>query len=203
MNRHSSANAWVHRLFIISCAISLLLCLATVASWMWTLNCIAEFTIPTSWRAEPSIYRLTEWRVNLGVGNLSVSRETATWTSQTIFGFPSEIPHVGKVKCRIVTFSAPIPRLWRNQFGAGRRESPASPLTTHSSYWVQTPLWCVALAFLVMPIFGLRSVIRSRLHRPGCCRTCGYSLTGNTSGVCPECGTPVPKAPADKSPRCA
>jgi hypothetical protein len=23
------------------------------------------------------------------------------------------------------------------------------------------------------------------------CRTCGYNLTANTSGVCPECGTPT------------
>lgn len=25
------------------------------------------------------------------------------------------------------------------------------------------------------------------------CRRCGYDLTGNVSGTCPECGTPVPK----------
>jgi hypothetical protein len=24
------------------------------------------------------------------------------------------------------------------------------------------------------------------------CTRCGYNLTGNTSGVCPECGAPVP-----------
>jgi len=27
--------------------------------------------------------------------------------------------------------------------------------------------------------------------RPGHCRNCGYSLTGNLSGVCPECGEKV------------
>ena len=27
----------------------------------------------------------------------------------------------------------------------------------------------------------------------GLCIKCGYNLTGNTSGVCPECGTPVVK----------
>ena len=28
---------------------------------------------------------------------------------------------------------------------------------------------------------------------PGHCRVCGYNLTGNESGVCSECATPVPK----------
>lgn len=26
------------------------------------------------------------------------------------------------------------------------------------------------------------------IPKPGCCSGCGYDLTGNTSGVCPECG---------------
>ena len=26
---------------------------------------------------------------------------------------------------------------------------------------------------------------------PGQCRKCGYNLTGNVSGRCPECGTPT------------
>lgn len=30
---------------------------------------------------------------------------------------------------------------------------------------------------------------------PGHCRNCSYNLTGNTSGVCPECGTEVGSAP--------
>ena len=30
-----------------------------------------------------------------------------------------------------------------------------------------------------------------RRHAPGHCRARGYNLTANTSGVCPECGTPV------------
>src|SRR3982751_1083471 len=32
---------------------------------------------------------------------------------------------------------------------------------------------------------------RRRLPPPPNCRRCGYSLRGNTSGVCPECGTPT------------
>jgi hypothetical protein len=31
---------------------------------------------------------------------------------------------------------------------------------------------------------------RSRMLPENACRTCGYNLTGNVSGICPECGTP-------------
>lgn len=32
---------------------------------------------------------------------------------------------------------------------------------------------------------------RQRSQIPGICFNCGYALTGNTSGRCPECGQPV------------
>lgn len=38
-------------------------------------------------------------------------------------------------------------------------------------------------------VWGYIYVSRYNLRIPwSCCRTCGYDLTGNTSGVCPECG---------------
>ncbi len=43
---------------------------------------------------------------------------------------------------------------------------------------------------------GLRIIVRQieEAYRiaHGHCQQCGYNLTGNTSGVCPECGTPAP-----------
>lgn len=49
---------------------------------------------------------------------------------------------------------------------------------------------------LAVPFFaiGLPSAFiyrldRRRLTRPGNCQSCGYNLTGNVSGICPECGT--------------
>jgi len=40
-------------------------------------------------------------------------------------------------------------------------------------------------------VFLLRGHFRRiRRRRRGECERCGYRLTGNTSGVCPECGTP-------------
>jgi hypothetical protein len=34
-------------------------------------------------------------------------------------------------------------------------------------------------------------VLRARPSNPGICTSCAYNLTGNVSGVCPECGTAV------------
>jgi len=47
-----------------------------------------------------------------------------------------------------------------------------------------------ALASLVFLITFLRN--RRRLIACGACMKCGYDLTGNVSGVCPECGQRVP-----------
>ncbi|MCB9850951.1 MAG: hypothetical protein H6817_09645 [Phycisphaerales bacterium] len=39
---------------------------------------------------------------------------------------------------------------------------------------------------------GFVAHVKWRKHRaPGSCSQCGYDLTGNTSGVCPECGRPT------------
>jgi hypothetical protein len=66
------------------------------------------------------------------------------------------------------------------------------------------PLWSIALALLSGPaLLGLMLLPllrRARIeHRRanGLCLACGYSLQGNVSGVCPECGTAhqLPPAP--------
>ncbi|MHC4610757.1 MAG: hypothetical protein ACYS7M_10475, partial [Planctomycetota bacterium] len=36
---------------------------------------------------------------------------------------------------------------------------------------------------------------RRRVAKPGHCRSCGYNLQGNTSGICPECGQEIPPPP--------
>ena len=55
---------------------------------------------------------------------------------------------------------------------------------------VRVPHWSMLLTTAIVP--GVWLVTRRRARRrAGCCLTCGYNLTGNTSGVCPECGTPT------------
>jgi len=54
---------------------------------------------------------------------------------------------------------------------------------------------CVAISVLAWGYIAGRvtGVIMARRKRivTGCCSVCGYNLTGNTSGVCPECGTKI------------
>ena len=57
--------------------------------------------------------------------------------------------------------------------------------------WAIAGLW-VALAFLAVSLCRAlvwarnRTVVRRTREK---CAQCGYDLTGNLSGVCPECGT--------------
>jgi len=41
---------------------------------------------------------------------------------------------------------------------------------------------------------------KKRTALPGHCRKCEYDLTGNVSGICPECGTPVQDQMTDGMP---
>jgi len=53
------------------------------------------------------------------------------------------------------------------------------------------PLWPVAYLTAILPvIWGTIRIVESRRNGSGCTQ-CGYNLTGNTSGICPECGTAV------------
>jgi hypothetical protein len=58
---------------------------------------------------------------------------------------------------------------------------------------LMVPLW-IPIVLVAFPT----AVLWRRDHRrfsPGHCRKCGYNLTGNVTGRCPECGTPTPAPP--------
>lgn len=66
----------------------------------------------------------------------------------------------------------------------------------YSRRWTQArvPIWPIAAASAILPLgwIGSRcaaSLRRRQRRRQVRCVTCGYSLTGNTSGACPECGS--------------
>ena len=54
--------------------------------------------------------------------------------------------------------------------------------------WI--PLWLPLALLLIYPSYAfIRGPHRRhRRRKKGLCLNCGYNLTGNVSGVCPECG---------------
>ncbi len=62
---------------------------------------------------------------------------------------------------------------------------------------VYLPLWIAPLAT------GIFTILAARRHRKwqiGKCGFCGYDLTGNMSGVCPECGKFTERKPSGLTP---
>lgn len=86
-----------------------------------------------------------------------------------------------RVPAKEVNYGLILPRWgiwWDDTYGLG-------PLG-----FVIVPLW-LPLALTSMPTVLLWS--RRRPRRAGLCEHCHYELRGNVSGVCPECGTPIPR----------
>jgi hypothetical protein len=67
-----------------------------------------------------------------------------------------------------------------------------NPYRVWSMRFPIAPPLLLASAFLSYPIAAyIKGPYRRRRRRSrGDCLHCGYSLTGNTSGTCPECGAP-------------
>ena len=70
--------------------------------------------------------------------------------------------------------------------------SPLLPGCIHpvpSATEIYAPLWIPFLIIAGGTFFLFRR--ERRLIPPGHCRKCSYNLTGNTSGICPECGEKI------------
>lgn len=62
--------------------------------------------------------------------------------------------------------------------------------STMGDFGLVVPAWIPTVLIITPTIILWR---RDRRLLPNHCK-CGYDLTGNVSGVCPECGTPIEKA---------
>ena len=74
-----------------------------------------------------------------------------------------------------------------------RRLHPTSAPAFILRTTTQVLLWPLVVLFGAYPVTVLlRGPIRRwRRRRQGLCPRCGYNLTGNVTGVCPECGEPI------------
>ncbi len=62
------------------------------------------------------------------------------------------------------------------------------------SSWHDVPHWSFTPLLLLLPMLRKVEVVE---RSPLACRKCGYNLTGNESGICPECGEPIPSEQAE------
>ena len=53
---------------------------------------------------------------------------------------------------------------------------------------LSTPIWFLILVFAILPTIWLIKWNKRRKLGPNACPACGYDLTGNETGECPECG---------------
>ena len=72
-----------------------------------------------------------------------------------------------------------------DMLGGGSKQSWQSGVGVSIVYFLPVFLIAFAIYGWLTKRFGPRSI------PPGCCRQCGYNLTGNVSGRCPECGEAV------------
>jgi hypothetical protein len=74
-----------------------------------------------------------------------------------------------------------------------RRGSPRHLVVTEMA----VPAALVVIVLGVYPVWAFLRGPRRRWHRrrSGLCLECGYDLTGNVSGVCPECSTKIEQSP--------
>lgn len=86
-------------------------------------------------------------------------------------------------------------RVYHYTSRSSRADLLASPpcLLGWSQWTLIAPFWVPAVILAFVPtlvlVGGIPRRRRARRRKLGLCLRCGYNLTGNTSGVCPECGT--------------
>jgi len=135
------------------------------------------------------------WTATVGHGELRVYGEGIVHDiDMAIFG----IHHAWwGIESHERSYGLNLPRVWvarqaRRDGDVQRLEN--EPAVAHG--WAPACEWSVHLPFWLLLTLCLAPTAylwwrRSRRIPPGHCKTCGYNLTGNVSGRCPECGSAV------------
>jgi hypothetical protein len=173
------------RSFNIISLLSLLLCLATVVLWVrsyWAVDTLRwnarngdTFAADTS---RGTVELVAAWEIPEVVADL-------TGAGGTVQSSPQGLRYNR-------TMPRPDDRSWGpgtpqeewHVFGFAHRSGPL--LIVYAHQWI-IPLWSILVMTSLLPAIRIWGWIRSRRRAiSGLCFRCGYSLAGNTSGICPE-----------------
>ena len=194
--------------------------MAAMRRWLWLRRAALACTIAgalvwaTSWCTLLSRDGL-RLDVSLGAGDL-----TLVWDNEILF-LITEVVNASRLSggaemkgCWLAIETQPLGAKWSFDL-------PRWSLLTRRDFWswqwlgVGVPRRTVSLAkrgseanlripttwFVILP--GAVTILlfwRTRRLPAGLCQSCGYDLTGNTTGICPECGTPCPDSVATSPP---
>ena len=148
------------------------LALATAGIWV-------RYRSSCTWR------RWDCWKVTThsGSGGISITR------GRVVLNYAEPLPGSGPGGMSVASGGR------RHAFSGFVVEKSAPGLQINGSRWilVVVPLWAPLAVFAAWPtLWGVRRSLRSWLRRrASLCTKCAYDLTGNLSGVCPECGKPI------------
>jgi len=181
-------------LFNVLCALSLLLCVVSLAMWgrsRWVA--MDHITIgvaqrPTVWTA----IELDSWQgsvcITFDSANANVAAAAATGPRVSYRAFPIQTPEakLWKGYTSHLGFIAESHRVGLRPKGSPPGTPPTRFMDTKV---VGAPWWFIALALLIMPNLWLRKRARMRRNQElGLCVQCGYDLRASPHR-CPECGT--------------
>ncbi len=170
--------------------ISAFLCAATIAVWVVTASSTRRIILLNK---NPSLYA---WHEGIGF-RVITSQGARSWD-------------IGYFRVTAMTLLVPGIWLWRRlPRGAAADESSNPEVralkkqiaflvylligttavavdSRHPSVWVIVTLIDVVLIGSLVSRYRLNTRLKRLLT--GCCAACGYNLTGNVTGKCPECG---------------
>ena len=150
------------RLFNILASVSLVLCLATAGVWVWSYWAGA-WQISEGRRASFLAHGIVHLRIQRSVPPATLRRE----------------PH------RFLGFA-----YWRDDLIL---DLDSGAVLFFDFDYVEVPLWFPCAITAILPaLWRYRRGRRLRSDGMPHCAKCAYNLTGNVSGICPECGTPIP-----------
>src|ERR1043166_7933927 len=159
-----------------SLAFSLLVLAAWITSMFVWVNWVDDPNTP-KWALSVAESRI-RWEPVIFYEILRIpGQELSSWRVQTLrnpFLIPCDIFQKGDFNLLIRTFGLQLPRFDLNW-----------------NVFMDIPFWAIFAtgALITIALFRL-----DRPPKPGHCPSCNYNLTGNTSGICPECGTPCQTA---------
>ena len=147
------------------------LCLLLFAAWAWSAS--------LRWQNKPIVgYRAPSFNICLNRGTVSWQACSPSATLSNGWYYHPAGPHVAGIS-------------WHSHAGLCWPRIGSQPGRFDRGH---IPLWLPFILIALPTALLWHRDRKPKRYPPGHCKTCGYDLTGNESGTCPECGTEADRA---------